>query len=619
MPVAGSLIYKADIDDKDFDSSYEKLKGTVSNGAKIMAGAIAAVSAATVAIGSAAIASYSEYEQLVGGAQLMFADSYDYIAEKAANAYATVQMSQNDYLQQVNGFAVGLKTALGGNAQAAAELADKIVTAEADVIAATGNSQEAVQAAFNGIMKSNFTMLDNLQLGIKPTKEGMQEVIDKVNEWNTANGRATSYQIDNLADCQSALVDYIEMQGIAGYAANEAADTIQGSLSSVKGAWSNLLTGLADDDADFETLIGNFVDSIVNLARNLLPRIDNVLYGISDLVMGFIEQLVPLILEKLPEFIERFTTSISEASVDIVSSIADILPAIVEALVAQLPLILETGITILITLIEGITNALPSLIAMLPEIITKMVNTLIEHLPEIILAGIQLLLALIDGLDQAIAQLIEMLPTIIDTIVNTLTRPDMLNQLINAAIQLMIMMNIGMLRAIPQIIAAIPQIISSIINGFRSMDWGSLGLSILQGILNGFSSAGNIIWNAITSVGNSMISGIKSFFGIASPAKKMKPLGRYNAQGVAEGFKDGTKDVLDSIDNMNNEIYEKMQKSVDLETGDVLGKAYVAANYASNRTINLTTRTGDVNLDGRKVGQFTSPYVTQELRLQGLD
>ena len=100
----------------------------------------------------------------MGGAELLFGDAYDFIAGRAANAYAHVQMSQNEYLQQVNGFATGLKTALGGNEQAAAELAARIIEAEADVVAATGNSQEAVQNAFNGIMKSNFTMLDNLDI-----------------------------------------------------------------------------------------------------------------------------------------------------------------------------------------------------------------------------------------------------------------------------------------------------------------------------------------------------------------------------------------------------------------------------------------------------------------------
>lgn len=248
--------------------------GAIIAGVKKLAGVVADV-------GKAAYTSYARYEQLAGGAQLMFGDAYDFVAEKAKNAYKTVQMSQNDYLQQVNGFATGLKTALGGNVQAAAELADKVITAEADVVAATGNTQEAVQNAFNGIMKSNFTMLDNLQLGITPTKEGFQQLIDKVNEWNAENGEATAYTIDNLADCQAALVDYIEMQGLAGYAANEAAGTIEGSTASMKAAWQNLATGMADSSADMEGLTQDFVDSVFTAGRNIIPRVQQIVTGVG--------------------------------------------------------------------------------------------------------------------------------------------------------------------------------------------------------------------------------------------------------------------------------------------------------------------------------------------------
>ena len=248
--------------------------GAIIAGVKKLAGVVADV-------GKAAYTSYARYEQLAGGAQLMFGDAYDFVAEKARNAYKSVQMSQNDYLQQVNGFSTALKPALGGNVQAAAALADKVITAEADVVAATGNTQEAVQNAFNGIMKSNFTMLDNLQLGITPTKEGFQQLIDKVNEWNAENGEATAYTIDNLADCQAALVDYIEMQGLAGYAANEAAGTIEGSTASMKAAWQNLATGMADSSADMEGLTKDFVDSVFTAGRNIIPRVQQIVTGVG--------------------------------------------------------------------------------------------------------------------------------------------------------------------------------------------------------------------------------------------------------------------------------------------------------------------------------------------------
>lgn len=140
-------------------------------------------------------------------------------------------------------------------------------------------------------MKSNFTMLDNLQLGIKPTKEGFQEVIDKVNDWNKANGKATEYQIDNLADCQSALVDYVEMQGLAGYAAKEATGTIQGSWSSLKGAWENLLVGLADGNQDLDVLVENTINSAGKVLENVIPRVKQIFKSLIKIVKNYLTNI----------------------------------------------------------------------------------------------------------------------------------------------------------------------------------------------------------------------------------------------------------------------------------------------------------------------------------------
>ena len=241
------------------------------------------IASAVLDVGKASLAAYGDYEQLVGGAQLMFGDAYDYISDRSRQAYKNVQMSQNDYLRQVNGFATGLKTSMGGNAKAAAELADKIVTAEADVVAATGNSQEAVQNAFNGIMRNNYTMLDNLQLGIVPTKEGFESLIAKVNEWNEQNGRMTDYTIDNLADCQQALVDYIEMQGLSGYAAMEASGTLQGSVSSVRAAWEDLLAAIgAGDQTGVKSATDALLESLETAAENIVPIVENIFDGFVD-------------------------------------------------------------------------------------------------------------------------------------------------------------------------------------------------------------------------------------------------------------------------------------------------------------------------------------------------
>lgn len=384
------LFVKISVQD-EASENVETLSGKFKNGlaaaAKVGAAAVGAAATGIAVLTKNALNNYAEYEQLVGGAQLMFGEAYDYIADKAANAYKTVQMSQNDYLQQVNGFATGLKTALGGNEQAAAELADRIINAEADVVAATGNSQEAVQNAFNGIMKSNYTMLDNLQIGITPTKEGFQEVIDKVNDWNAANGRATEYQIENLADCQSALVDYIEMVGMQGYASMEAADTIQGSVASMKGAWQNLLVGIADDNANFKELTTNFVDSLVAVGENIIPRISVVIQGLTQLITETSQTIIPLAVQILLE---------------------------------NLPSIVAAGMDLIIALVSGILDNIDMLIDCVLEMVDVIVDKLIDNLPKLIDGGIRLIAALANGLIRAIPNLVSKIPQIISSIVKGL-------------------------------------------------------------------------------------------------------------------------------------------------------------------------------------------------------
>lgn len=319
------------------EAAFSKIGSAALKVGKVIASGLAAGAAAIGALAKTSLDSYANYEQLVGGSQLLFGDAFDTVAENAANAYSTVQMSQNDYLQQVNGFATGLKTALGGNEQAAADLAHRVIQAEADIVAATGNTQENIQNAFNGIMKSNFTMLDNLQLGITPTKEGFQEVIDKVNEWNAANGEATKYQIDNLADCQSALVDYVEMQGLAGYAANEAAGTIQGALSMAKAAWQNLLTGFADGEQDLGVLLSNFTNSVTTAARLIVPRLAQIFGGISEALA----QVLPVISAELPGLMEQLLPGLISGATALVTGLISALPTILEILFAQLPMIIS--------------------------------------------------------------------------------------------------------------------------------------------------------------------------------------------------------------------------------------------------------------------------------------
>lgn len=237
-----------------------------------------------------AVRAFGTYEQLEQGAQLMFGKGFDFIIDKAENAYQKVQISKNEYLEQANAYATGLKNSLNGDAEAAAVLADRIITAQSDVVAATGANRESVENAFKGLLRGNFTMLDNLQIGIKGTKTGMKEVIDQVNQWNKANGKATKYQMDNLADMNNALIDYIEMVGMAGYAQAEGADTLEGSIASTKAAWKDLITNIGRG-RDIRKSVENFGQAAKKAFTNLRPVIRNAVSGVFKTVKELMPEI----------------------------------------------------------------------------------------------------------------------------------------------------------------------------------------------------------------------------------------------------------------------------------------------------------------------------------------
>ena len=598
--------YERGLDDASSKTSSfaEKLGNGLKTAAKVGAAALTAAATAATALGTAAVKAYSEYEQLVGGAKLMFGDAYDFIANKAQNAFATVQMSQNDYLRQVNGFATGLKTALGGNEKAAAQLADRIITAEADVVAATGASQEAIQNAFNGIMKSNYTMLDNLQIGIKPTKEGFQEVIDKVNEWNEANGRATNYQIDNLADAQSALVDYIEMVGMAGYANREASDTIQGSMAAAKAAWNNLLTGLADDEADLESLVDNVVETVSKAGENIIPRVEKVLDGIGKLI----DKLLPKIVEKIPKLINKYLPKLIKSGAKIIASLisgitddsdnlistaqeairlivdtitkslpklvkvggnivaefivglSDMLPELADAALEMIQELLETltdtsnlskildaVLTVIVKVAEKIVDALPTIIKAVMQVIEALVDFLTgDALPSIIEAGITLFTALIGALPEIIATIVEALPKIIDGILGAIT--ENLQLIVDGGIQLFT----ALIGELPQIIETIAGALPQIIDGILGAITENLPLIIQAGIqlftalIEALPEIIAAIVPAIPQIFDSIIGAIGE--NLPSIVDAGISIGASLAEGIWDGFINIATPFYDSMD-----------------------------------------------------------------------
>lgn len=369
------LFVKIGVDDQasgKISDLSSKLGNGLKTAAKIGTAAVAAAGTAIVAIGKQAIEQYAEYEQLVGGVETLFKKSADVVQKYADNAYKTAGMSANEYMNTVTSFSASLLQSLDGDTAAAAEKANLAITDMSDNANKMGTSMEMIQNAYQGFAKQNYTMLDNLKLGYGGTKEEMQRLLDKANELNAQQGKATDYQIESYADIVDAIHVVQTEMGITGTTAKEASTTIQGSLSSMKSAWKNLMTGLADDSADLDMLIGNFVESAATAAENVLPRVTQILNGVSSLVT----QMAPVLSNAIPVII------------------SEVLPGMVSA-----------GMQLIIALANGLAQSAPQLIPVIAQAGATIVLTLLQNIPAMISAGWDLLTGLIQGLGNAITSL----------------------------------------------------------------------------------------------------------------------------------------------------------------------------------------------------------------------
>ena len=496
--------------------------GSVAGGiAKGVAAGIGAASTAVIGLGKQAVDAYGNYEQLVGGVETLFKENASTVIKNASNAYKTAGMSANAYMETVTSFSASLLQSVGGDTVKASEMADMAITDMADNANKMGTSMEMIQNAYQGFAKQNYTMLDNLKLGYGGTKSEMERLL--------ADAQAISgiqYDISSYADVVDAIHVIQTEMGITGTTAKEASSTIQGSIASMGSAWQNLVTGLADPTQNLDQLINNFVDSVITVGDNLIPRISMILESITKLISS----LAPKLVAQIPNIVSQLLPSVVEGAVSIINAIVQTLPQLIDIIVGMLPQFLTAMYQINNAIIQALPSLMQTLVSQLPTLI-----------PIIIDGIVGMVVTLANSFGEIIQPIIDNLPAIIISIVNALMNN--LPILINGCINLII----SLVKALPQItmalIQAIPQIIVSIVDAL---------FNALPILLEGFASIFGSAWDVITGI---FSVAIDFFGGLFSNVVSVVQSVFSAIVNVASGIWNGVKNVFAPVINFFSSIF----------------------------------------------------------------
>lgn len=565
------LFVKIGVDDQA-SSKVSSITGKIGGGLKTAADigvkAITAASTAIVGLTGLAIRNYAEYEQLVGGVETLFKDASQKVQQYAADAYKTAGMSANDYMENATAFSASLISSLGGDTAKAAEYANTAMVSMSDNANKMGTDIESIVATYQSLSRGNMAMLDNLKLGYGGTKAELERLIKDAASYTDVQKEmgltvdASSMSFDNIVNAIAVVQGHL---GIAGATALEASTTIEGSVLSMKAAWSNLVTGIADDNADFDKLMDDFVDSAGTAAKNIIPRIEKALVGVGKLI----EKLFPVIMDRVPQIITETLPKILYSAGNIVLTLAN-------GIIKNAPRLLNTALEVIITFANGLVKALPKMVTSIVSIMLKIVEVLTKPstLSKLVNASVEIIIALAEGLINALPKLLQTAPKIVANLVTAIIANA--PKLLTAAAKLIATIVKGIGNTMKSIVSAGVRVVnnlwsgisnklsfiaskgktigSRILSGIRSGIKGvtSIGANLVEGLWNGVSNKIGWVAQKMASFGSQVVKSLKNFFGIHSPSTVMRDeIGRFLAEGVAVGFmeNDPMAEIETSLNN----------------------------------------------------------------------
>ena len=432
-------------------------------------------------VGKSVDAVKDEYASLMQSQQTVF--------DNAAQAYRTVGLSANEYMEQTTSFAASLLSSVSKDTNAAAQLANMAMVDMADNANKMGTDMASIQNAYQGFAKQNYTMLDNLKLGYGGTQAEMQRLLTDAEKLSGVH-----YELGNLADMYSAIHVIQTDLDITGTTAKEAATTLTGSFAAMKAAAQNVL-GDWSTGADLTAPMQALADTARTfLQGNLLPMIGNVLAGIPQLVYG----LVPEVLQTGTELVSSLASGFAQGIPAFLSTALPQLLSFTEELRANAGQFVDAGLNCITQLLNGLIAGLPQLIAYVPDIIINIAGIINDNMPKILAQGVSIIVQLIAGIIQAVPSLLANWKKILQAVLSVISAINWLNigkNILTSVANGVKSMGSSMLTAFKGGFSSALSWIKSLPS--QAVKWGK---NLIQGFIKGLTGKGNVVSNAATAV-----------------------------------------------------------------------------------------------------------------------
>ncbi len=296
-------------------------------------------------------------------------------------------------------------------------------------------------------------------------------------------------------------------------------------------------------------ILNSIIQGISNNAESIVKSALLIVGALGSSIISAVPQLLMMGLQILTSI----TQGILENMPLILVGIQTMITNITTGIQTQLPTMLQMGVQILQNIATGIAQMLPQIVVGAIQIITTLISTISENLPTILNGAVEIINTLVDGLINNLPQIINATVELIGAILNAIITN--LPQILVAGVNIVAKLVVGLIQAIPQVVAGAIKVAKKIITTFKDTNWLEIGINVIKGIAKGISSAAGQLWDAAKKALGSFKDKVLGFFGIHSPSRWGKWVGRMLDTGVAKGIGGYTR----LIDNQAQKMFDTVQ------------------------------------------------------------
>lgn len=289
--------------------------------------------------------------------------------------------------------------------------------------------------------------------------------------------------------------------------------------------FSEIVRGSDGDLVEMAKGIGGLIGEI---AKDIATRGPELLQVGLDIIQGILNAIIenlPQLVEAAANIITSLMRFLTENLPSLIKTGLEIVLALVNAIIDNLPALVEAGIEALIALVEGLSEALPELIPKIVEAITLIVETLLDHLPELIEAGGKLLIAIVEGLAEALPILIEKAPDLVEALADALIA--LLPILAEIGLEMLKVVARAFVDNLPlmgEAAGKLPIIIHEKAKEYFKTLF-QVGKYVIESIWEGIKANKDYFMKQVTGFFESMLKAVKDTLGIHSPSKLFAEIG----------------------------------------------------------------------------------------------